>query len=97
MSDEFQLSEQLLMDVKEALQSHDSRTKDDMVAAQYLSALTGFILAHQQMAPPKKREILGDLNGFAEHVLNQVEQQVMPPPPPPPTQEAFGVWKPGDS
>ena len=97
MSDEFQLSEQLLTDVKDALQNHDSRTSDDMITAQYLSALTGFILAHQQMAPPKKREIMEDLNGFARHVLDTVEQQIMPPPPPPPTQEAFGIWRPGDS
>lgn len=94
MSDEFQLSEQLLKDVKAAMQSHDSRTSDDMVAAQYLSALTGFILAHQQMAPPQKREVLKDLNGFASHVLNTVEEQSMPPPP---SQDAFGIWRPGDS
>lgn len=94
MSEEFQLSEQLFQDVKAAMLAHDSRCSDDMIAAQYLSALTGYLLAHQHMAPPKKREMLGRLNEFANYVLDQVEKDSVQPPPPP-AQEAFGIWRPG--
>lgn len=94
MSDQFELSEQLMADVKATLQKHDSRCSDDMIASQYLSALVGFVLAHQHMAPPKKRELLGELNEFAAHVLTQVEQQSLAPPP---AADAFGIWRPGDS
>ncbi len=94
MSDEFQLSQQLFEDVKDAIQKHDSRARDDIIAAQYMAALIGLALAQQHMAPPKKRELLDQLGGFAGHVLNEVEQQQMPPPP---AQDAFGVWRPGDA
>ncbi len=94
MSDEFQLSEQLLQDVKAAIQAHDSRARDDLIAAQYMAALIGFVMANQHMAPPKKREVLDQLGGFAGHVLNEVEQQQMAPPP---AQDAFGIWRPGDA
>ncbi len=94
MSDEFQLSDDLFQDLKAALIEHDSRASDDLLAAQYFAAMTGYIMAHQQMAPPKKRELLGQLNEFSGYVLDQVEQQTMPPPP---SQDAFGIWRPGDA
>ena len=96
MSDEFQLSHKMVEEVKSVLASHDGRATDDIFATQYLAALVGFILGNQQMAAAKRREILEDLNGFSAHVMQEIEQQQVQQAVPPP-QEAFGIWRPGDS
>ena len=96
MSDEFQLSHQMVEEVKSVLTGHDKRAKDDLFTTQYLAALVGFIVGNQQMSAAKRREILEDLNGFSAHVMQEIEQQQVQQAAPPP-QEAFGIWRPGDS
>lgn len=93
MAEELQLSEQLLVDVKATLCQHDESCNDDVMAAQYLSALIGYILGSQQMPREQRRDLLGQLGGFAGQVMEQVEGDE-PEPAPAAAPDAFGVWKP---
>ena len=96
MSDEFQLSHKMVEEVKSVLANHDGRATDDIFATQYLAALVGFIMGNQQMSAAKRREILEDLNSFSAHVMQEIEKQQVQQAVPSP-QEAFGIWRPGDS
>ena len=89
---EMQLSPKMLEDVQAAIIAHDPRGNDDLIAIQYLAALQGMMLA-QMSAPAEQREdIAGQLAEFTRHVMDEMSRPAAPPP-----QEAYGVWKPGQS
>lgn len=93
MSDEgIQLSPQLMEDLREAMVKQDPRTKDDVLAMQYLVAAAGMMLSDYNNPQMNKQNALQDLSGFMQHVFEYMEAQK--PQVPPPAQEAFGVWKP---
>ena len=87
-----QLSNELVTDLQEVMLKHDPSTKDEMLFMQYLSAVTGFVLAHQSDPGLNKEEFISDLAGFTGQVVAQVTQDNKPQPP---AEDAFGVWKPG--
>ena len=92
MSDDgIQLSPQLMDDLREAMARQDPRTKDDVLAMQYLVAAAGLLLSEYNNPQMNKQNALDDLGGFMKHVFDYMEQQKAQRPPP---QEAFGVWKP---
>ncbi|VAW58958.1 hypothetical protein MNBD_GAMMA11-1903 [hydrothermal vent metagenome] len=92
MSDDgIQLSPQLMEELREALKKQDSRTRDDVLAMQYLVAAAGMILSDLDNGAMDKQNALNDLSGFMKHVFDYMEEQK---PQVPPQQEAFGVWKP---
>ncbi len=93
MSAGIQLSGELIAGVKEVLVKHDASADNDMMVMQYLSAIIGYVLAHQTSPGLDKRGFLNDLNGFMGQVLDQVEADMQPPQP---AQQAFGIWKPGE-
>lgn len=93
MSGGIQLSGELISDVKDVLAKHDAAAADDLMSMQYLSAIIGYVLAHQSSPGLDKRGFLNDLNTFMGQVLDQVEADMKPQQPP---QQAFGVWKPGE-
>jgi len=93
MSGGIQLSGELIADVKEALVKHDAEAENDQMTMQYLSAIIGYVLAHQTNPGIDKRGFIADLATFTGQVLDQVEADLKPPAPP---QEAFGIWKPGE-
>ncbi len=84
-----QLSDQLVDAVQNAVSGIDERARDPFIAVQYLAALTGYMVAKQDMSDAQKRDILQQLTAFSEHVLEDVCRQAPP-------QEAFGIWRPGD-
>lgn len=92
MSAGIQLSGELIADVKEVLVKHDASAENDLMTMQYLSAIIGYVLAHQTSPGLDKRGFLGDLAAFAGQVLDQVEADMQPPQT---AQDAFGIWKPG--
>lgn len=95
MSDDgIQLSPQLIQDLRLAMEKQDPRTKDDVMAMQYLVAAAGMLLSHHDQPQMNKKEALDDLAGFMKHVFDYMEQQKAAMAPPPAAQEAFGVWKP---
>jgi hypothetical protein len=93
MSGGIQLSGELINAVKAALVEHDAAAKDDLMTMQYLSAIIGYVLAHQTNPALNKRGFLDDLSTFMGQVLDQVEADMKPQQP---SQEAFGIWKPGE-
>lgn len=93
MSGGIQLSGELIQGVKEILVQHDAAADNDLMTLQYLSAIIGYVLAHQTSPGLDKRGFLNDLSTFMEQVLEQVEADMRPPQP---SQEAFGIWKPGE-
>lgn len=92
MSTGIQLSGDLINGVKEVLVKHDPAADNDLLALQYLSAIIGYVLAHQTNPGLDKRGFLNDLGAFTGQVLEQVEGDIKPRQP---SQEAFGIWKPG--
>lgn len=88
---EIQLSRELAQSVQAAIVQHDAQARDELIAIQYLAALTGFMLGNTALPSGQKRELLGQLHGFSEHVLQDMERSSAP------AQEAFGVWRPGDA
>ena len=93
MSGGIQLSGELISGVKEVLVQHDAAADEDLMTMQYLSAIIGYVLAHQTNPGLDKRAFLNDLSTFMGQVLDQVEADMAPPEP---SQEAFGIWKPGE-
>ncbi len=91
MSGGIQLSSEMISDIKAVVMKNDPAADNDLYFMQYLSAITGYVLAQQDQPDMDKKGLLGDLSHFMGQVLDQVEQDMKPP------EDAFGVWKPGDS
>ena len=91
MSGGIQLSSEMISDIKAVVMKSDPAADNDLYFMQYLSAITGFVLAHQDEPGMDKKSLLDDLAHFTGQVLDQVEQDMKPP------EDAFGVWKPGQS
>ncbi|MBL4712241.1 MAG: hypothetical protein JKX75_07055 [Gammaproteobacteria bacterium] len=81
----------MVSDIKAAITKHDPAAQNDLYFMQYLSAVTGFVLAHQDEPGMDKKSLLGDLSSFIGQVFEQIEKENKPP------EDAFGVWKPSDS
>jgi uncharacterized tellurite resistance protein B-like protein len=90
---ELQLSTQLVQQLLQVLNQHDTSADDPHIAAQYLCAVTGFLLGQQNIDDAQKMQIVDELSAFIRHVVEDVSNQSRQPPAPPP-QEAFGIWKP---
>ena len=93
MSGGIQLSGELISGVKDVLVKHDTAADDDLMSMQYLSAIIGYVLAHQTSPGLDKRGFLNDLSTFMGQVLEQVEADMKPQQA---SQQAFGIWKPGE-
>ena len=95
-NDALQLSGDLVQQLQDVLAQNDPRCRDPLVATQYMGAIMAYVLASQPISEDQKREYLDQLNGFVQHVFNDVVGQQQPPAAPPP-QETSGVWRPGDA
>jgi len=91
MSGGIQLSSEMISDIKAVVMKNDPAADNDLYFMQYLSAITGYVLANHEQAGLDKKNLLADLSQFMEQVVDQVEQDMKP------AEDAFGVWKPGDS
>ncbi len=91
MSGGIQLSSEMIADVKAVVMKNDPAADNDLYFMQYLSAISGYVLAQQDQPDLDKKSLLGDLSHFMGQVLDQVEQDMKP------AEDAFGVWKPGAS
>ena len=90
-----QLSNTLSAEIKAIVEKHDDSASDDMLYMQYLSAVMGYVLAHQNYAENDAKELLNDLTGFTGQVYQQVKRDLVAQESQPPQEDAFGVWKPG--
>lgn len=94
MSAGIQLSAEMIAHIKSGLVEHDALAENDLVFMQYLTAITGFVLAHQTDPALDKRGLMNDLVAFLGQVVDQVESDLRPARP---VADAFGVWKPGQA
>lgn len=89
MSGGIQLSSEMISDIKAAISKHDPAAENDMYFMQYLTAVSGYVLAHQDQPGLDKKALLNDLTHFMGQVVEQVERDMRP------AEDAFGIWKPG--
>jgi len=88
-----QLSEELLTDIQKTLVSHDPTAQDMGVAVQYMSAITGLLLANfKAYDQTQKKQLLKQLFDFAEHVM--ADNTVESIPDTAGNDPAVGIWKP---
>ena len=86
-----QLSDELINDIHQVLTRHDPNTSDTGVAVQYLSALTGVLLANfPNSTLDQKKEFLQQLYGFADQVLTDSHNEMHKPA----DNASFGIWRP---
>jgi hypothetical protein len=90
---QLELSDELIKELQNVVVKYDERASDMGIAVQYYAAVIGYVLGQQNFPVEEKKEFLNQLFGFSMHVLEDV---VKPQQAPPQSQEAFGVWKPGD-
>ena len=86
-----QLSTELVARLQEVVLEHDAEANNDMLLMQYLTAVSGYVLAHQTQPGLDKQEFISDLSNFMGQVVRQVESDNKPQPP---AEDAFGTWKP---
>ncbi|MCW8922154.1 MAG: mediator of RNA polymerase II transcription subunit 6 [Gammaproteobacteria bacterium] len=86
-----QLSNELVSKLHAVVVEHDAEANNEMLFMQYLTAVTGFVLAHQKQPGLDKQEFVNDLAGFMGQVMRQVEGDSQPQAP---QEGAFGIWKP---
>jgi len=86
-----QLSSELVSKLQAVVVEHDAEANNDMLFMQYLSAVTGFVMAHQTQPGFDKQEFISDLASFMGQVVKQVESDNKPQAP---QEDAFGIWKP---
>ncbi|WP_017925760.1 MULTISPECIES: hypothetical protein [unclassified Thioalkalivibrio] len=95
MSDDtLQLSGDLIQKIQDVLVETDPKAQQPIVAVQYLSAITGFLVAQMPESVNERKEYLKQLSQFTESVFVDMESRKQAAPPP---QEASGVWRPGDN
>lgn len=88
------LTDDLLNGIQNTLIQNDEQTQDIGIAVQYLAAVLGFMVAKfPNQTTQQKRQILNQLCDFANHVLDQNTREEAPSGD---TDEAFGIWKPGE-
>lgn len=100
---ELQLSVEMVRDIQERLKQSDERCADPGVAAQYMAAISGFLLGNINAETDKKKEFLRQLQEFAASVVDDVEAQNQMQQAQPAatatdagTGEKSGIWQPGD-
>lgn len=93
MSEELKLTQDLIQDIKDSISKHDPSAADSMVSVQYMAASIGFLIGELNMTEEQENEILQQLTAIEKHIISQVRPQPMAPP----QQDAFGIWRPGDS
>ena len=93
--DQLRLSKELIDKIQQVLVEEDERTKNPLLAGQYLSAIIGFIVGNHDLPPGEKNEIMNELNAFSKYVYEDItrQRQVAIQP----KGEAFGIWKPEDA
>jgi hypothetical protein len=89
---ELNLSQDLIKDVQAVFMANDADAEDSVTFAQYLAAITGYIVADIAAPEDKLRDLLSQLNDFSMHVFDEEVKKSAAPTAP--GQDAFGIWRP---
>ena len=87
------LKPELIKALQKVLVDYESANEDPILAAQYLSAVVGSIVASANLAENQKEEILKQLLDFIKYVYNQ-QTSTTAQSQSKNKEEAFGKWKP---
>ena len=60
--DQLKLSRELIEKIEKVLVEEDDRARNPLIAGQYLSAITGFIVGNHDLPTGEKNEIMSELN-----------------------------------
>ena len=96
--EQIKLSENLVNELQNVLVAADDRAADPYIMVQYLAATMGYLVGRQDIPSSRKQEICEELNAFNVYVMEDIDQTVQQQKQQQQaSQEAFGIWKPGDS
>jgi len=90
---EIVLKPELIKNLQKVLVDYEPANQDPILAAQYLSAVVGSIIATSKLPKEQQDEILNQIVDFIKYVYNQ-QTQTSSDKEPSNDQESFGIWKP---
>ena len=90
---EIVLKPELIKGLQKVLVDYEPANEDPILAAQYLSAVVGSIVATANIPKEQQGDILKQLIEFVQYVYEQ-QSQASSPAPQDNSGEAFGKWKP---
>ena len=92
---EIVLKPELIKNIQKVLIDYEPANQDPILAAQYLSAIVGSIVATSNLPPEQQEEILKQILDFTKYVYEQQTQGSSPTQTSKDaSQESFGIWKP---
>ena len=91
---EIVLKPELIKALQKVLVDYEPANEDPVLAAQYLSAVVGSIVATANIPKDKQGDILKQLLDFIKYVYDQQTQASAPAKEDNQSSEAFGKWKP---
>tara|TARA_B100001996_G_C18557955_1_gene553490 strand:+ start:435 stop:725 length:291 start_codon:yes stop_codon:yes gene_type:complete len=93
---EIVLKPELIKKLQKVLVDYEPANEDPILAAQYLSAVVGSIIATSNLPKEQQDEILNQIVDFIKYVYDQQTQQTQPSlnQQSESDQESFGIWKP---
>ena len=90
---EIVLKPELIKGLQKVLVDYEPANEDPILAAQYLSAVVGSIVATSGIPQEQQADILKQLLDFIKYVYEQ-QSKSSPPSSPSQTGDAFGKWSP---
>ena len=91
---EIVLKPELIKNIQKVLIDYEPANQDPILAAQYLLAIVGSIVATSNLSSDQQEEILKQILDFTKYVYDQQTQGASPQPANNDSKEAFGIWKP---
>tara|TARA_B100001013_G_scaffold316302_1_gene223594 strand:- start:2 stop:286 length:285 start_codon:yes stop_codon:yes gene_type:complete len=91
---EIVLKPELIKGLQKVLVDYEPANEDPILAAQYLSAVVGSIVATANIPKDQQDDILKQLLDFIKYVYDQQTQASAPAKQNNQPSEAFGKWKP---
>ena len=91
---EIVLKPELIKGLQKVLVDYEPANEDPILAAQYLSAVVGSIVATANIPKDQQDDILKQLLDFIKYVYDQQTQASAPAKQDNQPSEAFGKWKP---
>jgi len=91
---EIVLKPELIKGLQKVLVDYEPANEDPVLAAQYLAAVVGSIVATANIPKDQQDDILKQLLDFIKYVYDQQTQASAPAKQDNQPSEAFGIWKP---
>tara|TARA_B100000886_G_scaffold84512_2_gene55168 strand:- start:7948 stop:8232 length:285 start_codon:yes stop_codon:yes gene_type:complete len=92
---EIVLKPELIKNIQKVLIDYEPANQDPILAAQYLSAIIGSIVATSNLPSDQQEEILKQILDFTKYVYEQQTQGASSEASSNESKEAFGIWRPG--